>query len=138
MEMEIRIFTIMDEIVKSGGFTKRQWAQASRLSAARISDLSRLAKHTKLGKLASDRKTLKREVGRAFTIDKALALLGGIQGLMGKTGIEKLLSRLHEIENEDHRNFIMLECLPKDQKDSARVFLETLTKASYPDVVFKK
>ena len=138
MELEIKAFIVMAEIVKGGGFKKREWALASHLSPARISDLSRLAKHTKLGKLASDKKTLKKEVGRAFTIDKALALIGGIQALMGKHGIEQLLSKLHEIENEDHRNFIMLACLPKDQKDSARVFLETLTKASYPEVVFKK
>jgi len=138
VQLPIKIFVVMAEMVKDGGFQMNQWAEASDMLPARISDLNRLSKQTKSGRLQKRDDLLKKDVGRAFTLEKAYSLIGGIKKLMGKKGIEQLLTRLPELENEDQQSMLMLICLPDDQKPSARMFLQTLLKASYPGIDLQK
>jgi hypothetical protein len=51
---------------------------------------------------------------------------------------KELLSKLSKAKNQAERDLIMLTSLPKEQKASARIFIEALAKASYPGVTFKR
>lgn len=51
---------------------------------------------------------------------------------------ERLLSGLRKAKSEAEKDLIMLTCLPKEQKTSAKLFIEALAKAAYPGATFKR
>lgn len=137
MILDIEIFVWLNDFVEAQNIKKKDWARASDMPAARISDLCRLAKMTRKGQEARDDLQRKHEVGRAFTLDKCVALIRGIINLMGKDGVEKLLSTLPNIKNPQHRNHIMMICLEEEQ-EQLRLFMETLLKAKFPGIKLGK
>jgi hypothetical protein len=138
VRLPIQIYVVMADVVRQGGFKKQDWAKAAGMPLARITDLNRLARMTPTTETMTDQDKLQKAVGRAFTLEKAFNLIQGVKTLMGDTGIERLLDRLPELNNKDQQNMLMLICLPEKQKVSANIFLETLLKASYPNIKLSK
>lgn len=126
MTLEISIFEAMAEVIEEGGFKDKEWAKASFIPAPRISDCYRMLRLEKLDKRSEEYLELKKKVGRAFTVDKALKMIQGVRNLMGNKGMKKLVKKLDRVKSQDQRNFIKFNCLSPSKKIQLQMYLDVL------------
>lgn len=123
MALDIRIYITLDEIRDRHGFSKKDWAEASKLPQPRISELAKLAKLHRSGKENEAAK----KTGRLFTLEKCRALVDGLAKLIGGDMLRReLMQRIEQAKDDEEQNMIILMALGPGQQRQANLYLKTL------------
>lgn len=117
--VSLEIFKIFDNIALNHDIGVKEWAEVSGLPQTRISELRRLCRITQIE--GSEK------IGRAFSIEKCVALLDGLKSIIGGEELKKeLLKALEYTETVKEQNIIMLLMLSDSKQDLLKVYLKTL------------
>jgi hypothetical protein len=119
-KLNIRLFEILDEVRLTHRWKSGDWADASGVDAARLSELRRLAKSIRRGQTE--------KLGVLWTYDRFISLLTGLEKLIGAETLKKeLLNRIH---NVDLQSELILRTLILDEEEKER--LRVIMQATFP------
>lgn len=117
--MDIKTFAILDTIRERYDVMDKDWAKASGLRhGSRISELRAKAHGT-------------REVAdRSFHYKKWIALLQGLESILGGDSVKKELADLLEASSDlDEQNLLLLTAVPEERKKDLFNYLQLLVQA---------
>ena len=80
MKMDIRLFTLLNDIATKHGVSQLQWAAASGIPQPRISEFVRQSKGEK-----------NRQQSRYFTLSRYISLYHGLRVLLGEATLKKAI-----------------------------------------------
>jgi hypothetical protein len=117
--MNIKTFAILDTIRERNDVMDKDWAKASGLKhGSRISELRAKANGTR------------EVVDRSFHYKKWIALLKGLESILGGESVKKELAELLESSsNLDEKNLLLLTAVPEDRKMDLFNYLQLLVQA---------
>ena len=117
--MNIKSFAILDTIRERNDVMDKDWAKASGLKhGSRISELRAKANGTR------------EVVDRSFHYKKWIALLKGLESILGGESVKKELAELLESSsNLDEKNLLLLTAVPEDRKMDLFNYLQLLVQA---------
>ena len=117
--MNIKSFAILDTIRERNDVMDKDWAKASGLKhGSRISELRAKANGTR------------DVVDRSFHYKKWIALLKGLESILGGESVKKELAELLELSsNLDEKNLLLLTAVPEERKKDLFNYLQLLVQA---------
>jgi len=118
--IDIELFKILDQIAKDHGIQATKWAKAGGLKhTARISELRAMANEHP-----------RKNIGRAFTVEKCRMALDGLIEILGVDVVTKeLLALLQKAKTEREKVLIMVLALNEDKLVALRMIIEGLLKS---------
>ena len=117
--INIKSFALLDTIRERNDVMDKDWAKASGLKhGSRISELRAKANGS-------------REVkDRSFHYKKWIALLKGLESILGGESVKKELAELLELSsNLDEKNLLLLTAVPEERKTDLFNYLQLLVQA---------
>ena len=119
--LNLRLFDVLDRLRKRHKIKDIEWAEKSDLKySSRISELRKMANHARRGEGYS-------EVGRAFPVGKAVALINGLKVLVGGNLVKKeLLEAIENAKTNKEEMILMILALDETDENQVKIFLKAV------------
>ena len=121
--VKIEIFGELDALAKKYKVNAGDWAEKSwdnRNDRSRIAELRRMLNLTLEGKNPS-------EVGRAFTTGKCMALIKGLDQIIGGNIVKKELQKIFaKTKDRKERLLLMVMSLPEEEEPNVELYMKAI------------
>lgn len=125
--ISLNLFSALDQIAREAKITDGEWAKAAGMKyASRVAEIRWMARLEEAGQKP-------KRVGRAFTVPKLAALIGGLQSIMGGETLNKeLLKHTKDAKTTLERVLFKVLALAQDISDLDQLdgICETMIRAS--------